>query len=122
MSGPYEIHYDALFGPLETIDVQALIDAVDVPWYNQTLIEVGGVLVRLGVMQGEYHWHRHEHEDEFFFVLDGRFDIELDAHDTVSLGPLEGFCVPAGRLHRPVVPVRAAVLMLERAGVVATGD
>jgi mannose-6-phosphate isomerase-like protein (cupin superfamily) len=99
-----------------------LIDKVDDPWYNQTLVQVGDVLVRLGVMEGEFHWHKHDGQDEFFFVLDGRFQIELEGAETVELGPRQAFTVPAGMLHRPVVPVRSAVLMIEKAGVVATGD
>jgi mannose-6-phosphate isomerase-like protein (cupin superfamily) len=118
----YTVHYDPLFTTLETMDVQALIDRVEEPWYNQTLIQVGDVLVRLGVMQGEFHWHKHDEQDEFFFVLDGLFRIELQDADTVELLPRQAFSVPAGMLHRPVVPVRSAVLMIEKAGVVATGD
>ena len=118
----YAIHYQPLFSALQLIDVQALIDKVDEPWYNQTLIEVGDVWVRRGVMQGEFHWHKHEEQDEFFFVLDGLFRIEIEGADTVELGPRQAFTVPAGVLHRPVVPVRSAVLMIEKAGVVATGD
>lgn len=118
----YAIHYEPLFNVLETKDVQALIDKVDDPWYNQTLIQVGDVLVRLGVMQGEFHWHKHDEQDEFFFVLDGRFHIELEQADTVELGPRQAFTVPAGMWHRPVVPVRSSVLMIEKAGVNATGD
>ncbi|MFF3444671.1 cupin domain-containing protein [Streptosporangium sp. NPDC002721] len=123
MSQPdYAIHYEPLFTTLQTMDVQALIDQVDDPWYNQTLVQVGEVLVRLGVMRGEFHWHRHDEQDEFFFVLDGLFRIELDDADAVELGPRQAFTVPAGMLHRPVVPVRSAVLMIEKAGVIATGD
>lgn len=118
----YAIHYEPLYTALQTIDVQRLIDQVDEPWYNQTLIQVGEILVRLGVMQGEFHWHKHDEQDEFFFVLDGLFRIELDGAETVELRPRQAFTVPAGMLHRPVVPVRSAVLMIEKAGVVATGD
>jgi len=118
----YTIHYDPIFEALQTIDVQALIDEVTDPWYNQTLIQVGDVLVRLGVMQGEFHWHTHQDQDEFFFVLDGRFRIELQDAETVELGPRQAFSVPAGMLHRPVAPVRTAVLMIEKAGVAPTGD
>lgn len=118
----YTIHYEPLFAPLQHIDVQALIYAADEAWYNQTLIQVGGLLVRLGVMQGQFHWHKHDEQDEFFFVLDGDFRIELDGRDTVALRPRDAFCVPAGMLHRPIAPVRSAVLMLEQAGVVPTGD
>ena len=118
----YAIHYEPLFSTLQTMDVQALIERVTEPWYSQTLIQVGDVVVRLGVMQGEFHWHVHDEQDEFFFVLDGRFRIELENADTVELDPRQAFSVPAGMRHRPVVPVRSAVLMIERAGVVATGD
>jgi mannose-6-phosphate isomerase-like protein (cupin superfamily) len=102
--------------------IQALIEQVEEPWYNQTLIQVGEVLVRLGVMQGEFHWHKHDEQDEFFFVLDGLFRIELKDAETVELRPRQAFTVPAGLLHRTVVPVRSAVLMIEKAGIVATGD
>jgi oxalate decarboxylase/phosphoglucose isomerase-like protein (cupin superfamily) len=74
----YDIRYEPLFRTLEKMNVQALIDAVQEPWYNQTLLQVGDVVVRLGVMQGEFHWHKHDEQDEFFFVLDGVFRIELE--------------------------------------------
>ena len=123
MSEPdYTIHAAPLFSALETIDVQALIDRVEERWYNQTLIQVGDVVVRLGVMEGEFHWHVHDQQDEFFFVLDGEFHIELEDAPTAVLGPRQALSVPAGMRHRPVVPRRSAVLMIERAGVVATGD
>lgn len=119
---PINVSYEPLVGTLRKLDVQRLIEDTDDPWYNQTLCEVGGVAVRLGVMQGEFHWHKHDEQDEFFFVLDGLFRIELEGRDTVELGPRQAFTVPRGMRHRPVVPVRTAVLMLEQAGVVATGD
>ncbi|HEU5110007.1 MAG TPA: cupin domain-containing protein [Micromonosporaceae bacterium] len=124
MTGPgqYAINCQPLMGVLQTLDVQHLIDATVDPWYNQTLCRVGDVVVRLGVMQGEYHWHKHDEQDEFFFVLDGLFRIELDGMPTVELRERQAFSVPRGLLHRPVVPVRSAVLMIERADVVATGD
>ena len=118
----YAINYAPMFEALQLMDVQAVIDQVTDPWYNQTLIGVGDVVVRLGVMQGEFHWHKHDDQDEFFFVLDGQFNIELENRPTVELGPRQAFSVPAGMLHRPVVPVKTAVLMIEKAGVVATGD
>ena len=118
----YAINYRPLVDALEVLDVQRLIDTTIDPWYNQTLCRVGDVVVRLGVMEGEYHWHKHDEQDEFFFVLDGLFRIELDGMDAVDLRPREAFTVPKGLLHRPVVPQRSAVLMIERADVVATGD
>jgi mannose-6-phosphate isomerase-like protein (cupin superfamily) len=118
----YEFRAEPLFQTLQLMDLDDLIRRAEVPWYNQTLIQVGDVLVRLGVMQGEFHWHKHDEQDEFFFVLDGRFVIELEDREPVELTRAQGFCVPAGMLHRPVTPVRSVVLMLEKAGVVPTGD
>ncbi|PRX92281.1 cupin domain-containing protein [Allonocardiopsis opalescens] len=118
----YDIHHDPLFTTLQTMDLRALADRVDHPWHNQTLTRVGDVLIRLGVMQGEYHWHAHAGQDEFFLVLDGLFRIELDGADTVELRPWQGFTVPARMRHRPVAPVRSTVVMIERADVTPTGD
>lgn len=118
----YAIHYQPLFTTFQKMDVQSLIEHATDPWYNQTLIQIGGVVVRLGVMQGEFHWHKHDQQDELFFVLDGLFRIELDGAEPVELGPRQAFTIPAGMLHRPVVPVRSAVLMIEQAGIIATGD
>jgi mannose-6-phosphate isomerase-like protein (cupin superfamily) len=118
----YAIEYQPLVGTLEKLDVQRVIDATTERWFNRTLCEVDGTAVRLGVLHGEFHWHKHDEQDKFFFVLDGLMRIELEGMPTVELGPREAFTVPKGLQHRPVVPVRTAVLMLERAGVVATGD
>lgn len=118
----YSIEYRPLVGALEKLDVQGVIDGTSDSWFNQTLCEVDGTAVRLGVLQGEFHWHKHDRQDEFFLVLDGSMRIELEGKATVELGPRQAFIVPKGLLHRPVVPERTVVLMLERAGVVATGD
>lgn len=118
----YAINDQPLVGVLELLDVQRVIDETTDDWYNQTLCQIGDVLVRLGVMRGEYHWHKHDEQDEFFFVLDGLFRIELEDRPPVELGPRQMYVVPKGMRHRPVVPVRSTVLMMEKAGVVATGD
>lgn len=121
MTEPYSIHMEPLFAHAELFDVQRLIESTTDTWYNQTLIELGGMLLRLGVMQGEFHWHSHAHGDELFFLLEGEFHIELEGLPTANLRPRQGFVVPAGTQHRPVVPVRSAVLMLEQVGIVPTG-
>jgi mannose-6-phosphate isomerase-like protein (cupin superfamily) len=120
-SYPYATHLNVLYGPLERIDVQALADACTHPWYNQTLAQVNDAVVRLGVLQGEYHWHKHDKEDEFFFVVEGRFLIDLEDR-TVELRPRQGFTVPRGVVHRTRAPERTIVLMVESAGIVPTGD
>jgi mannose-6-phosphate isomerase-like protein (cupin superfamily) len=123
MSAPkrYVIHSAPLAGPLEVVDVQTLVDACTDEWYNQTLCRVNDSVVRLGVMQGEYHWHKHDNDDEFFFVLDGHFLIDLEDR-TVDLAPRQGFVVPKGVVHRTRAPERAVILMVENAGIIPTGD
>ena len=117
----YSIHLDVRYSPLELIDVQKLVDACKDPWYNQTLCRVNDCVVRLGVMQGEFHWHKHDDQDEFFYVVDGRFEIDLYGR-TISLGPRQGFTVPKGVMHRTRAPERTVILMIEGAAVVPTGD
>jgi mannose-6-phosphate isomerase-like protein (cupin superfamily) len=118
---PYLTRLDVLHGPLETIDVQAIVDACTHPWFNQTLCKVNDSVVRLGVVKGEYHWHQHDDLDEFFYVVEGRFLIDLEGC-TVDLGPRQGFVVPKGVRHRPRAPERTVILMVEGEGIVPTGD
>ncbi len=117
----YSMNMDEKFKPLETIDIPTLVEATKEPWYNQTLCRVNDSVVRLGVVQGEFHWHKHEKEDEFFYVIEGRFVIALEDR-TVELTPGQGFMVPRGVLHCPRAPQKTVILMMEQAGVVPTGD
>jgi mannose-6-phosphate isomerase-like protein (cupin superfamily) len=118
---PYSINLDVRYEPLELVDVQTLIDACTEPWYNRTLCRVNDSVVRLGILRGEFHWHKHDDEDEFFYVVDGRLLIDLDGR-TVELSPRQGITVPKGVLHRTRTPEGTVVLMIEGAGVIPTGD
>ncbi len=117
----FDTHLDVKFGPLELIDVQALVDATSHPWYNQTLCRVNDCVMRLGVLEGEYIWHKHDDEDEFFYVVEGKLLMDLEDR-TVELTERQGFTVPRGVRHRPRCPHRTVVLMVEGAGIVPTGD
>jgi mannose-6-phosphate isomerase-like protein (cupin superfamily) len=117
----YEINLDEKYGSLQLIDLPAEI-AANEPWFNQTLTTVNEAVVRLGVIEGEFHWHKHRHQDEFFLVLEGRLLIDLEGGETVTLEPHHGFTVPRGVRHRTRAPVRTAIVMVEAAGVVPTGD
>jgi mannose-6-phosphate isomerase-like protein (cupin superfamily) len=103
------------------VDVPALVAAATHPWYNQTLCKVNDSVVRLGVVHGEYHWHKHDTEDEFFYLVSGRFLIDLEGR-SVELKPGQGFVVPKGVVHRTRAPEKAVILMVEGAGIVPTGD
>jgi mannose-6-phosphate isomerase-like protein (cupin superfamily) len=117
----YDIHLDDKFGHLALIDLDAEAAAHE-PWFNQTLTTVNGSVVRLGVIQGDFHWHKHEEDDEFFLVLDGRLLIDIEGGDTVTLERHQGYTVPRGVVHRTRAPERTAILMVEPAGVQPTGD
>ena len=92
---PYETRLNVLYQPLEVIDEKALADACTYKWYNQTLCAVNDSVVRLGVVEGEYHWHKHDADDEFFYVVEGRLLIDLEDR-TVELAPA-GRCDSQGR-------------------------
>jgi mannose-6-phosphate isomerase-like protein (cupin superfamily) len=118
---PYATHLDIKFPALTLIDVPSLVAACRDQWYNQTLCKVNDSVLRLGLVQGEYHWHKHDNDDELFFVLEGRFLIDLEGR-TIELRPHQGFVVPKGVVHRTRAPERAVILMVETAAIVPTGD
>jgi mannose-6-phosphate isomerase-like protein (cupin superfamily) len=118
---PYETRLNIYYSPLEIIDEKKLAEECQFQWYNQTLCQVNGSVVRLGVFHGEYHWHKHDVEDEFFYVIEGQLLIDLDDR-TVSLNPRQGFVVPKSVLHRTRAPQRTVVLMVENAGIIPTGN
>src|SRR5438093_8761323 len=118
---PYATHLDIKFPTLRVVDVPALVKTCTDKWYNQTLCKVNDSVVRLGVLQGEYHWHKHDNDDEFFFVLDGRFIVDLEDR-SVELRRQQGFVVPKGVVHRTRAPERAVILMVETATIIPTGD
>ena len=121
MTGDYNIKLDDKYGQLAVIDVAAEAAAHE-PWFNQTLTSVNDAVVRLGVIDGDFHWHRHEAEDEFFLVLEGEFYMDVDGAEPVLLRRHEGFTVPKGVVHRPRSPRKSVVLMVESIGIVPTGD
>ena len=117
----YDIHTDVKYGPLEQIDVGGLADACSQPWWNQTLCRINDSVARDGVFHGEFHWHKHDREDEFFYVIEGRLLVDLEGR-TVELAPRQGIMIPRGVMHRTRAQERTVVLMVEPATVVPTGD
>ena len=118
---PYDTRLNILHKSLEIIDEKALSDSAPHKWYNQTLCKVNDSVVRVGVIEGEYHWHKHDNDDEFFYVIEGKLLIDLEGR-LVELTPRQGFVVPKGVLHRTRAPRRTVILMFENAGIIPTGD
>jgi mannose-6-phosphate isomerase-like protein (cupin superfamily) len=112
---------DVKYGMLRVVDIPAEV-AANAPWFNQTLTTVNQAVVRLGIFEGGFPWHKHVDQDEFFLVLDGEISLDVEGRDAVVLRQHEGFTVPKGTLHRPRSPERSVVLMIESLGIVATGD
>ena len=117
----YTINTDVRFQGLEKIDVNAIATACEEQWFNQSLCRVNDSVVRLGVVEGEFHWHQHDDEDEFFYVVSGRFFVDLEGRG-VELGPGQGFMVPRKVRHKTRAPERTVILMIEGSGVIPTGD
>jgi mannose-6-phosphate isomerase-like protein (cupin superfamily) len=117
----YDINLDDRFGSLTLIDIPAEAAAHE-PWFNETLTTVNDSVVRLGVLEGEFHWHSHDNEDEFFLVLEGELLIEVEGADDVTLRPHQGYTVPKGVRHKTSAARRTVIVMVETAGVVPTGD
>ncbi|MGB6133067.1 MAG: cupin domain-containing protein [Acidobacteriaceae bacterium] len=118
---PYETRLNVLHKPLEVIDEKAIADGCTYKWFNQTLCQVNGSVVRMAVIEGEYHWHQHTDDDEFFYVVEGKLAIDLEGR-TVELGPRQGFVVPRATMHRTRAPQRTVILMVENAGIIPTGN
>jgi mannose-6-phosphate isomerase-like protein (cupin superfamily) len=117
----YSINLDVKYGFLELIDVPSLAATCQEKWFNQSLCRINDCVIRVGIVQGEFHWHKHDDEDEFFFVLQGRFLIHLE-NKMIELEAHQGYAVPRGVTHRTSAPERAVVLMVEGSSVEPTGS
>jgi mannose-6-phosphate isomerase-like protein (cupin superfamily) len=118
---PYDTRLNIYYKPLEVIEEKTLADSCPSKWYNQSLCEVNQSVIRLGVVEGEYHWHKHDNDDEFFYVVEGQLLIDLEDR-TVQLAPRQGFVVPKGITHRTRAPHRTVILMVENTGILPTGS
>ena len=119
---PYVNHMNILYDALKVIDIPALVEKCTDEWYNQTLCQVNESVVRLGILKGEYHWHKHDVEDEFFFTLNGELLIDIENSETITLKQHQGYVVPKGIVHKTRAPEKTVVLMIETAGIIPTGD
>ena len=108
----YNQRMDIKYGHHELIDVPKIVKECTDTWFNQTLTKVNDSVVRIGIVEGDYHWHKHDNEDEFFFVLIGKLFIDLE-DKTITLHPNEGTTISKGVMHRPRAPIKTVMLMVE---------
>jgi len=121
MQQNYNISLDIKYDHLELIDIPKIVKETTEKWSNRTLTKVNESVVRIGIVEGEFHWHKHDNDDEFFFVLEGKLFVDLEDR-TIELGPQQGITVTKGILHRTRAPQRTVMLMVENSGIVPTGD
>lgn len=134
---PYETRLNILHEPLELIDIPALVEKCTDEWFNQTLCKVNNSVVRVGILHGEYHWHKHHRDDECFFTLEGKLIVDVKGRESkvreskgqvskdwesIELLPQQGYVVPKGVVHRTRAPEKSVILMIETAGIIPTGD
>ena len=117
----YNINLDVKFPHLELIDIPSIVAANKEKWFNQTLSQVNESVVRIGIVEGEFHWHKHDNDDEFFFVLEGQLLIDLE-DKTIELNPMQGTTITKGVMHRPRAPKKTVMLMAETIAIAPTGD
>ena len=117
----YTTKLDIKFKHFEVIDIPQMVKEVKDKWFNQTLTEVNGSVVRFGIVEGEYHWHKHENDDEFFFVLEGKLFVDLE-NKTIELNSGQGVTVTRNVMHRTRAPQKTRMLMVENKGIIPTGD
>jgi mannose-6-phosphate isomerase-like protein (cupin superfamily) len=117
----YVTKLDIKFDHLQRMDITQLAEDCKDKWFNQTLTKVNDSVVRLGVVEGEYHWHKHDHDDEFFYVVSGQLLIDLE-DQTIELNPSQGVTIPKAVMHRPRAPQRTVILMVETSAIQPTGD
>lgn len=117
----YVTRLDIKFKQLERIDIPTMVKECKDKWFNQTLTKVNDSVVRVGIVQGEYHWHKHEKDDEFFFVLEGQLFVDLEER-TIELNPGQGVTVPKGVIHRTRALLKTVMLMVENSTIQPTGD
>lgn len=117
----YVTKLDIKYEHLQRIDIPQMVAECTHKWFNQTLTQVNDSVVRLGIVEGEYHWHKHDNDDEFFFVLSGQLLIDLE-DQTIELNPNQGVTIPKGVMHRPRAPTKTVMLMVETSAIEPTGD
>jgi mannose-6-phosphate isomerase-like protein (cupin superfamily) len=117
----YVTKLDVRFDHLQKIDIDRLISECTDKWFNETLTQVNDSVIRIGIVEGEYHWHKHDNDDEFFYVIDGQLLIDLEDR-TIELNPRQGFTISKGVLHRTRAPKKTVMLMVETKEIMPTGD
>ena len=117
----YNTKLNVKYKHFELIDISKIVEETKDKWFNQTLTKVNGSVVRVGIVEGEYHWHKHENDDEFFFVIEGKLFVDLE-NKSFELNPGQGVTISKNVIHRTRAPKKTIMLMVENKGIIPTGD
>lgn len=106
---------------MNKINLDEKFSLFDEHWRPKTIAALNGQEVRIVKVKGEFPWHHHENEDEFFMVWNGRFRVEFRDR-VVTLEPGECVLVPRGTEHRTCADEEACILVFEPAATLNTGN
>lgn len=104
------------------VDLKDKLAAFNEAWQPRTVALFNGHDIMVAKLRGEYHWHVHPDTDDFFLVLHGALEIDLEDETTISLKPGQVYVVPRGVRHRPRAPTEAHIMLIEPTGTPNSGD
>ena len=106
---------------MEKVNLEHKLSLFTDHWSPKIVGELNGQQVKLAKLKGEFVWHKHDHEDELFFVIKGSFRMEF-RDKTITLNENEFLIVPKGIEHRPVADEEVSIILFEPASTLNTGD
>jgi len=106
---------------IKTISLKRKFDSFQDHWSPKIVGELNQQQVKLAKLKGEFVMHKHEQEDELFFVVDGQLFIEL-ADKTLEINPGEFVIIPKGVEHKPYAHEEVSVMLFEPKGTLNTGN
>jgi len=106
---------------MNKVNIEQKLSLFSEYWSPKIVGELNGQHVKLTKLKGEFVWHKHDNEDELFYVLNGKLKIEF-RDKTIELSENEFLIVPKGTEHRPVAEEEVSVMLFEPITTLNTGD
>jgi len=106
---------------MKSVNIAEKFSLIDKHWDPKIVGELNNQHIKLAKLKGEFVWHRHDNEDEFFMVIKGRLTIKLRG-SSIELDEGEFYIVPKGVEHLPIADKEAHVMMFEPIDTVNTGS
>jgi mannose-6-phosphate isomerase-like protein (cupin superfamily) len=107
---------------LEKVVVADKLKLITEYWNPKNVGGLNGQLVKLVKLKGEFIWHKHENEDELFWVINGDLDMEIRGQKTITVSRGEFIIIPRGTEHRPVAKNEVEIMLFEPESTLNTGD